>query len=167
MPVTYKAIATTTLGSATATVTFSSIPQTYTDLILVTNIQATTGSIFPYITFNSDTGANYSYTWISGRSTDAAVVGRNTNLNFIYLPAYAGADTANLNFNSITHIQSYSNSTTYKTAISRCNNASTSNVDASVGLWRNTSAITTLVVGADTSTFASGSTFTIYGIKGA
>jgi hypothetical protein len=167
MPATYEPIATTTLGSAQSSVTFSAISGSFADLILVMNPKATAGTIYPYLQFNSDTATNYSYTWISGRSTNAAASGRSSNTSYIYLCAYAGVDTGNFNFNSIVQIQNYSNSNTYKTALARSNNASTSNIDAVVGLWRSTSAITSLTITADSSTFTSGSTFTLYGIKAA
>ena len=67
---TYVAIATNTLGSAAASVTFSSIPGTYTDLVIVTQaISATADNVG--IRFNSDSGSNYSQTWLSGNGTSA------------------------------------------------------------------------------------------------
>jgi len=55
MPKTYEPIATTTLGSNQTTITFSSIPSTYTDLVIVSNMGTTTAS-YPFIRFNGDTG---------------------------------------------------------------------------------------------------------------
>lgn len=164
---TYTPLATTTLSSAAASVTFSSISGSYTDLVLVINAKATAGTIYPYIQFNSDTGTNYSYTWMSGRATNAAASGRSSSASFMYIGAYAGIDTGNFNYNFIVQIQNYSNTTTNKTVLQRSNNASTSNVDAAVGLWRSTSAITSVKVTADSSTFTLGSTFTLYGILAA
>jgi len=61
MPTTYEPIATTTLSTATASVTFSSISGTYTDLRLVIFALGAT-SDYPYVEINSDTGTNYSKT---------------------------------------------------------------------------------------------------------
>ena len=63
MASTYEPIATTTLGSAASSITFSSIPATYTDLrlVLVHTPSASTGNA--QMQFNSDTATNYSYTY--------------------------------------------------------------------------------------------------------
>ena len=62
MPNTYEPIATNTLGSAASSVTFSSIPSTYTDLIVVMNYANSTGLADVFFRFNGDTGSNYSDT---------------------------------------------------------------------------------------------------------
>jgi hypothetical protein len=66
----------------------------------------------------------------------------------------------------ITHFQNYSNTTTYKTVISR-GSAETNITIGYANLWRNTAAISSLVLAAPTDTFTSGSTFTLYGITAA
>ena len=158
--VTYTPIATNTLGSAAASVTFSSIAGTYTDLVLITNPSSTTDPQSIYIQFNSDTGTNYSRTVVYGDGSTAAS-SRDGTYNYIRMGYNTGGQTAN-----ITQIQNYSNATTYKSTLSRSNTVggSAGYVYASVGLWRSTSAITTLLVGVDSGTFATGSTFTLYGI---
>jgi hypothetical protein len=70
----------------------------------------------------------------------------------------------NFNHNSIINIQNYSNSTTYKTVLARSNNAATG-TDATVALWRSTSAITSIDYYLNSGSWATGSTFTLYGIK--
>jgi hypothetical protein len=68
---------------------------------------------------------------------------------------------------NILHINNYSNSTTYKTVLAR-GNAATNLVEAFVGLWRNTNAITSIsIICQNSKNFGSGSTFTLYGIKAA
>jgi hypothetical protein len=159
---TYFPIATTTLASAAATVTFSSFSG-YTDLILVTdNMQSggTQGNLF--IQFNSDSGSNYSRTWLSGDGS-TAYSGRESSQTKIGLTAYAYPQTTTP-WAGLIQIQNYSNSTTYKNVLIRGNNSKVG-VDAIVGLWRSTSAITSLVLSRSNDNFASGSTFTIYGIK--
>ena len=160
---TYEAIATYTVPSPTTTYTFSSIPSTYTDLVLVSNFGlATAGNVLD-IRFNSDTGNNYSYTVLDGNGTVAESV-RGSNVS--YIPLDYVAATNDLNSVSICNIQNYSNSTTNKTSVIRHSNAS-SGTDAIVGLWRNTAAISSLIVFASSGNIIAGSTFTLYGIKAA
>ena len=160
---TYVSIATQTLGSAAASVTFSSISSTYTDLVLV--MQPAGGSVDIQYQFNADTGSNYSYTYLGGNGT-AATSGRGTSTAYIQADNF-GYATSTLGQNTtIAQIMNYSNATTYKTVISRTNNATTG-VDASVGLWRSTAAITQVLIKTNATTFSTGSTFTLYGILAA
>lgn len=161
---TYEAIATNTLGSAAASVTFSSIPSTYTDLILVMS-PSVASLVELKMRFNSDTGSNYSSTELTGTGTTAGS-SRHSNQTSMYVNynAYAGND---FNSNFIAQIQNYSNSTTYKTALIRANNAGYG-VDAIVGLWRSTAAITSItILNGASANFQSGSTFSLYGITAA
>jgi len=162
---TYEAIATQTLGSTASTVTFSSIPSTYTDLVLVISAIATTsvgGDIV--IQFNSDTGSNYSGTYVWGNGTSAGS-NRASNATYSLIDYYAEMDTSVAN--RIVSIQNYSNTTTFKTFLSRANNAGRG-TDAIVGMWRSTAAITSLLLDVtSTNDFAAGSTFSLYGIKAA
>ena len=160
MPTTYEPIATTTLGSAAASVSFTSISGSYTDLILIVSGTVNTNSYFA-LRLNSDTGNNYSNTEMDGNGTSASS-NRNSSNNYMYNGSIFTTQT-----NVINQIQNYSNSTTYKTVLTRSNNAG-SIVKASVGLWRSTSAITSIECStAGANTFSSGSTFTLYGIKAA
>ena len=165
MPSTYTPIATTTLGSAQATVTFSSIAGTYTDLVLICNIAQAAGNNSLRIRYNSDTGTNYSRTYLLGNGSTASS-GRTSSDVSGYVSETTGSTTLELAV--VAHIMNYSNTTTYKTHISRSNRASSS-VDAVVGLWQSTSAITRidLAIGGSfpTNNFATGSTFTLYGIE--
>jgi hypothetical protein len=156
---TYTPIATVTAsGSSTTQVVMSSIPSTYTDLILIGNIPTTLVGINAYLQFNADYSTNYSWTRLFGDGSSASS-GRGTSQNGInYL--------VNDYTTTICHIQNYSNSTTYKTAIVRANNPS-DYVTATVGLWRNTAAINAIRVDFDSNTIPSGTTFTLYGIAAA
>ena len=157
---TYVAIASQTLASAEATVTFSSIPATYTDLVVVCNPIESGTSNLVWAQVNGDTGANYSDTIIYGTGS-AANSTRHPGVNWIY--AFLTSDTGNKN--TIIQFMNYSNTTTYKTVIARSN--STANyVQASVHLWRSTSAISSILLSAQ-GTFAIGSTFSLYGILAA
>lgn len=161
LPSTMTPIATQTLTSNAATVTFSSIPNTYTDLMMVVNTITSTASEYMSINLNSDTGSNYSRTRLSGTGTSASS-GRNSNETVGYIGAETYGTNA-LKFNTVVHFMNYANTTTYKTFLSRANHIDLAS-EAIVGLWRNTSAINTIKVNSN---FAAGSTFTLYGIKAA
>ena len=168
MPSTYTPIATTTLGSSQTTVTFSSIASTYTDIVVVASMKTVVPAFQPILRFNSDTGTNYSATALSGNGS-SAVSTRHTSQNGIYVNPGAGTGGTVGNFMPwIISVQNYSNATTYKTAIARFNNPDAI-VNALVGMWRNTAAITTISLTAETGSgdFQSGSTFTLYGVKSA
>jgi hypothetical protein len=165
MAITYEPLATTTLSTATASVTFSSISSSYTDLVLVSMpLSATSDNLT--MQFNSDTGTNYSTTILSGNGS-AASSARQSNTATPYMSYYGLTNPTPST--CIFHIMNYANTTTYKTTIARASNASGSGgTDATVMLWRDTSAITSIVIkqyGANN--LSSGSTFSLYGIKSA
>lgn len=166
---TYEAIATTTLGSS-GTVTFSSIPGTYTDLRLIavggTTRAATSDTI--RIQFNSDTGTNYSSTYILGNGSSASS-GRNSSSSNLFVEGIRLVGTTyGLNSMFTLDIMNYSNTTTFKTAIGRSNLPEQFGTTAAVGLWRSTSAITSIYLQGDTvANFAIGTTFSLYGVKNA
>ncbi len=167
---TYEAIATQTLGSNTTTVTFSSIPSTYTDLVIVLNGKngsATNTDIT--IQFNSDTGNNYSFTYLYGNGTTVGT-GRVTNYPDGRLGYYTTPGTTD-GYMGIIQIMNYSNTTTNKTMITRSSSLSSNTTypgtETIVNLWRSTSAITTVAINSPTSTFATGSTFNLFGIASA
>jgi hypothetical protein len=164
MPATYDKIESQTLGSTQSTVTFTTIPQTYTDLVLIINPIITTGSKDVCVQFNGDAASNYSNTILSGDGSSASSARLSGQVR-IFLDYFAVVNTARSN--RVVNIMNYSNATTNKTVLSRANNAG-AGVDAIVGLWRNTAAITSMVLNAQTGgTFDVGSTFTLYGIKAA
>lgn len=162
---TYEPIATQTLASVAATVTFSSISGAYTDLVLVITPASTTGNPDINLQFNSDTASNYSVTSVSGNGTTATST-RASAQTAIKINQTATLDSTLGNSNYVININNYSNATTNKTVVSRSNRAG-NGTTASVGLYRSTSAITAIDVKISSSTFAIGSTFTLYGIKAA
>lgn len=165
---TYTPLATTTLGSAAATYTFSSISGSYTDLVLVIAGTTTSDGASLTVRFNSDSGSNYSLTQLRGSGSGTQSV-RGSNITSLYL-GYGCGFSSSQGSNAIMQIQNYSNTTTYKTALGRVNNPNGSTgagTEANVGLWRNTAAITSIVVGADAGNLATGMTLTLYGIQAA
>ena len=166
-PATYEPIATTTLTTDTGTVTFSSIPQTYTDLVaIIANVKnnfAGTGGVYDrFMRFNGDSGANYSVTNIQGNGSTASS-NRFSNDNHFSASFPRASDQPG---SFIVHIQNYANTTTNKTAIWRTTNPSVL-TNAAVGLYRSTAAITSVTFIVDPNLFTSGSVFSIYGVKAA
>lgn len=168
MPKTYEPIQSQVLGSAQSSVTFSSIPQTYTDLILVSYFGTTTLNEDAYVQFNSDTASNYSRTHVRGNGSSASSA-RAINQTYCLIDVDSAGSTLNTGLQVVTQIMNYSNATTYKTLLSRSGTlgGSFTGTTALVGMWRNTAAISTLLVGCTTNTFISGSTFVLYGVKAA
>lgn len=166
MAITYEPIATTTLSTATATVTFSSISGSYTDLILVVqaaNSSASTNWALA-LRFNSDTGSNYSRTYMVGDGSSAASANTSNATSFNGIVTLANNV---LNSAHIAQIQNYSNTTANKTILTRSN--TTAATYAFVGLWRNTAAITQIDCFIESAgvNISSGSTFTLYGVLAA
>lgn len=153
---TYALIESQTLGSATATVTFSNIPGTYTDLILVANYAKSAGARLN-MNYNGDTGSNYSYTRMNGNGTNASS-DRISNFGII-----DAGYTDTTRSNSIIQILDYSNTTTNKTTLIRAN-STFDGMGAFVALWRNTAAITSITLGGSNN-LTQGSTFRLYGIQ--
>lgn len=156
---TYSQISTTTVSSATSTVTLSSIPQTYTNLVLIINGTASTQTDLNY-TFNGSSASNYSRTYLLGNGS-SVITGRDSNGTYLPISFLDTSQTT-----CIVSFPQYSNITTFKTALERANNAS-SVANTIVGLWRSTAAITSMTLTTSGGTISTGTTFTLYGIKGA
>ena len=164
---TYTPIATTTTtGSSTTEVTFSSISG-YTDLICVANVKPTANITAFQVRFNGDSGGNYSYVQYSGNGSGTPTT-TDTGQN------YALASGALLNTTDptvyIMYVNDYANTTTYKTLITRGNRAadtSLSAVSQSASIWLSTSAITSYTLRAGGEVLVAGSTFTLYGLLAA
>jgi len=164
MPSTYEPIATTTLGSTATTVSFTSIPGTYTDLVLVTSIKAATTNTNQWMRFNSDSGTNYSSTNLYGTGSSAlsTIQSSQDKINSVL----SGFLTTTENSLGIYNIMNYSNTTTFKAMSSRFNNSGVV-AQTEISLYRSTSAITSIEIFTTPDSFAVGSTLTLYGIKAA
>jgi len=170
MPSTYEPIATYTVTgsnlSGTTGVTFSSIPSTYTDLILVQNFTLTAPAIvcLRVGAGSIDSGTNYSQTSLSGNGSSASSA-RTSSANLWRSDLAHGTSGVGT---YISQLMSYQNTTTNKTTIQRYNNVPYGALEAVVGLWRSTSAINTVQCFLDRAEFyVVGSTFTLYGVKSA
>lgn len=164
MAITYTPIATQTLSSNVSDVTFSSISSAYTDLILSCSVVCSSTQTL-YMRFNGVAGTSYSSTYIFGNGSSAGS-GRQSNDSRILLGSInVGMSTTNYSVVNA-HIFNYTNTTTNKTVISR-QSLGSAEVNLSAGMFRDTSAITSLVVLPSSGTLNAGSTFTLYGIKAA
>lgn len=164
---TYTPLATYTVTSAQSSYTFTSIPSTYTDLVLVVNGATAAGSNLNLRVGNGsiDSGSNYSYTLINGNGSTATSV-RYSNQPQIQPSnedAYWNSTFAGV---MIINFQNYSNTTTYKTILSRANHASLGTA-ATVGLWRSTSAINQIYFAGASQNLSASTTLTLYGIQAA
>lgn len=160
MATTYDPIATYTVsGTSTNNITFSSIPATYTDLVLIFNGSLAASLENLLITINSDTGSNYSGTWLQGTGS-AAQTGRNSNQSIWY-----GGSISTTNVVATYHFMNYANTTTYKSILHKMSNPTTA-IYYEVGLWRSTSAINTIKV-SNSNTYTNGTMVSLYGIKAA
>lgn len=168
---TYTPIATATIANnTTSSHTFSSIPNTYTDLVLVVSgslygsanrtsfvVQLGNGSV--------DTGTNYSSTWVAGNGTTpvSSRYSNGSNLLTGHISEAIGT--------TVVQFMNYANTSTYKTVLSRGNSlgqVGSFDVGGFVSLWRSTSAINTMkIYPNDGSFYTSGTQLTLYGIAAA
>jgi len=167
MAATYDSIATTTLGSAAASITFSSIASSWTDLRIVLNVNTTSvNTRYILMRFNSDSGANYSYTSLGGNGS-ITFSSNGINNTEIYVGDAATTSSTLPTFYT-SDIFSYAGST-YKTALSTgsADKNGSGVTERTVGLWRSTSTINSIILLPFTGNFNTGTTATLYGIKNA
>jgi hypothetical protein len=172
---TYTLISSNVLASSAASVTFSAIPATYTDLVLRINARSDGASKDDYIryTLNADTATNYSATelYASGasvasyRDTSVSPSGENRVLH-----ANGSTSTANTFSNGEIYIPSYTvsqNKPLGMMGVQEDNTTGGNTINALAALWRNTAAITSIKLEcySGASSFVSGSSFYLYGIS--
>ena len=166
MPTTYDKIATTTLGSASASITFSSIAASWTDLRLVFNNTgaSATGVGTPTMRFNSDTTSNYSVVRLAGQGTTAAAT-YDSSQTVMNLASYTAPQTS-VPLLITVDVFSYAGSTLKTCFITYSNDYNGGgSIEHATGLYRSTSAITSITItSAGASTWNTGTTATLYGI---
>ena len=174
MAATYTLISSNTLSASAASVTFSSIPATYTDLVIRLSARGDdSGTVLSgiYLVFNNDSGSTttYSDTILSGSGT-AATSSRDSSVGLMdtgYTNVGSTA-TANTFSNAEIYIPSYTVSQSKPMSIFGVeeNNATTAYRSVVAGLYRVNTAISTIKLQSKSSTnFVSGSSFYLYGIK--
>lgn len=158
----------TELGSAQASITFSSIPQTYTDLMLVVSARlSSANSEGLFIEFNGST-SGYSARDLYGTGTSAA---SSTNPYGITSKLFVGsqassAQTSNTFGVTSAYIPNYTSSsqksvsaeTVYET------NSTAAGMDVLAGLWTGTAAISSIVITSNNGNLVQYTSATLYGI---
>ena len=166
MASTYEPIASVTLSASANSVSLDNIPATYTDLVVVAWAQSTgaASTLGATMRLNDDSGSNYSWTLLEGSTS--AVSNRGTSANRLRL--FGDFPTSNYSI-SVISFMNYANTNVFKTALARHSMASVA-AGCIVGLWRSTSAITKMTFFSNDSggdDLASGTTYSLYGIKAA
>ena len=165
-------ISSQTLTSTAATVTFSSIPATYTDLVLRYSARADNASAVNNLRlqFNSDTATNYSETYMRGNGATAASGRTSSAVELVEgLVIDGDSATASTFSNNEIYIPSYtvSQNKPISMAAVQEDNSTTGRFYASAGLWRNTAAITSIYIylSGGSGNIKTGSSFYLYGIS--
>ena len=155
------------VGSAGASfITFNNIPNTYTHLqVRIMSLASYNGNQSLSATYNSDTGSNYSSHWLTGNGS-AASAGTTTNDNIQY---YGFGLWPNEPVVSVIDILDYANTNKYKTmrCLTGLDRNGSGHVYLFTGSWRNTNAITSIKIAANSGNFNQYSSFSLYGIKAA
>lgn len=167
MALTFVSIATVTVGSGgAASIEFTNIPQTYTDLVIQVSARNTSSGAALRLRFNGSTtgysdrylegdGASVSsgtspfpgYAFV-GAVTPSSATASTFASNYIYVPNYTSSNNKSISSDGVTE-----------------NNATTAYTDLSASLWSNSAAITSIELTPNANTFAQYSTATLYGIK--
>jgi hypothetical protein len=153
------ALASITLQEASASVSFSGIPQNYRDLILIVNATIPTEGV-PRLRINGDAGNNYSYLAIYANG-GAQSFGAN-NESFIRL-GHTGTGFSGNQFMCVAQFMDYSAVDKQKTVISRNNDDSVRALSATASRWASTTAINSITCIMSQNTYAAGATFNLYG----
>jgi hypothetical protein len=177
MPATYDQINHEVVASAKQTVTFSNIPQIYTDLVLVAyGRQAASDSVvFRVGNGTVDSGNNYSATWGYGTSnrtsapTPVHSSGRVTNTNLAVLVGWQAAAASTATYYGETQIFNYTSTSSFKSMLSHgiITDGVGGLLENSVISWRNNSAVNIIQIFNRNGNLSIGSSFSLYGIKAA
>jgi|LakMenEpi03Aug12_release.lakeMendotaPanAssembly.Ray.scaffolds.fasta_scaffold276057_2 hypothetical protein len=154
---TYIALANLTLTSSDASVEFTSIPDTYRDLVLVAQTKAT-GNTYGRVRVNGDTGSNYVRIRMFGNSG-----GASSGVNTLAAFDLSDLNTTDWNFDTL-HFLDASATDKHKTVLIRSSQTNVSEVSAQGGRFASTSAITSITILTNSNAFEVGSTFALYGI---
>ena len=160
---TYTLIDSTTLASSASSVTFSSITQDYRDLVVVADVEATTGSgeeIRIELLINGDTSSNYSYVRMGGNGSSAS--SSSGTLSWVLFNGYLADGERGLR---TAQLMDYSATDKHTTLLIRDSSTDVGRVEATAVRWANTSAVTSLQIRTRSGNYAAGSTFYLYGIE--
>jgi hypothetical protein len=164
MATTYTLIEAKTLSTTTASITFTSIPQTYTDLLIKFSTRDNSGSYINNMNINiNSSSSNFSGRTIMKLGTGLSSGTETTNLAF----STGSTATASTFTNGEVYFPDYTSSSykSYSADSGSENNAADNGMILEAGLWSNTAAITSITFAPTSASFVSGSTFYLYGIK--
>ncbi len=170
MAKTYEPIATFTTTSNTSgnVYTFTSIPQTYTDLVLIVAADVTSSPGYgTSLRFNSDSGNNYGTSYFYGNGTSPFANQRSAqNGAYISYGTGVGGSVPNV---AIINIQNYTSTNIKKSCVIKSAqfDATYQGVELSITVWDSTSAITSITYVSPVTVITAGSTLSLYGIKAA
>jgi hypothetical protein len=157
-------IAEVTATGSTASITLSSIPGTFTDLLCYTSTRSATGGNVDITVQVNGSGTGYSVRWLYG--SGSGVGSGNSTTAYAGYTTVSGA-TANTFANCSLYIPNYAGSTNKSWSIDSVaeNNGTTAFSGINAGLWSNTAAITSITFNTtDGSNWASGTSMTLYGV---
>ena len=168
MPNTFELISSVTVASAQASIAFSSIPATYTDLCIKWSLITTSGTNNCSIAFNGST-ANFSQRQLGGDGSSAYSASRSDNLNALL--ANGTGYTANVSASNEIYIPNYAGSSnkSFSSESATENNATGADLVIRAHLWSQTTAITSITLYAANAAgiFGQYSTAYLYGVKNA
>jgi hypothetical protein len=160
-----KLIETKTLSTAAASLEFTSIPQTFTDLVLLASIRNDGTNVAVVSYFNTDTTAtNYTALRLNGTGS---VVGNGSFANAFFIYSAISSATANTFSNAKLYIPNYTSSTAKSVGAEAVteNNGTLGEQFMTAGLWSGTDAINRILIQSPVApNFVAGSTFSLYGI---
>ena len=152
---TYDLLASTTLATAASSVTFSSIDQSYGDLVIAADYTLTAGRNM-YLRVNGDTGSNYSDVSMFANGSSKYSFNTSSVSSVTFGNGYATKS------NFMLQCFDYSATDKHKTFLSRMGNAN-NEVWAVALRWANNAAITSLTF-ISNDVYVAGSTFNLYGV---
>jgi hypothetical protein len=165
---TMQLIETKTLGTAAASIEFTSIPQTFTDLVVVasTRKSTTSNTNSSFLRFNSDSATNYRVIRLRGNGSSVESVSNQSRSSITGGQTASSDYTANTFGNSTFYISNYTTSTAKSVSIDSVteNNATESYQEIIAGSYVGAGVITSISLEPDSGNFVTGSTISLYGI---
>jgi hypothetical protein len=161
----YESIATISAGGSSS-VTFSSIPSTYQHLQIRAFLNNSSSNISTSMQFNGDTATNYAKHGLFGDGASATAAG-SASVSSMTFQLYSGNTTSNYS-GTVIDILDYKDTNKYTTVrgLGGYDNNGSGLVYFGSGLWMNTAAVSSITIGTAGGSWATGSSFALYGIKG-
>jgi hypothetical protein len=161
---TYSSIAYTVLSAPAASITFSSISSAYSDLRLVIS-GVTSSASYIKIQVNTDTGTNYSYRYLAGNGAAGSSASAQST-TFVPVDGLVTSTSTTVPSMATVDFMQYKNTSVDKTILATSANDLNGSGETvvTVGLWRSTSAITSIQIFANSGNLATGFTAELIGI---